>query len=70
MEEEERGEECQGGKKNVSKVVCQINECVPNKNTKPISPKPNAKLGRCPNGTRRNPKTLLCEPKPIKQKTV
>ena len=39
------------------------NECVPNKNAKPISPKPNAKLGRCPNGTRRNPKTLLCEAK-------
>ena len=39
------------------------NECVPNKNAKPISPKSNAKLGRCPNGTRRNPKTLLCEAK-------
>jgi hypothetical protein len=34
---------------------------------KDIKPKPiakqNVKLGRCPNGTRRNPKTLLCEPK-------
>ena len=44
------------------------NECVPNKNAKPTtlkptSPKPNAKLERCPNGTRRNPKTLLCEVK-------
>jgi hypothetical protein len=27
------------------------------------SPKPKAKLARCPNGTRRNPKTLLCEVK-------
>ena len=27
------------------------------------SPKPKSKLGRCPNGTRRNPKTLLCEAK-------
>jgi hypothetical protein len=26
-------------------------------------PKANAKMARCPNGTRRNPKTLLCEPK-------
>jgi hypothetical protein len=26
-------------------------------------PEPKAKLGRCPKGTRRNPKTLLCEPK-------
>jgi hypothetical protein len=28
---------------------------------KATSPKPKAKLARCPNGTRRNPKTLLCE---------
>ena len=52
------------------------NECVPKKDAnakanakaKPKTPsKPNAnakpKLGRCPNGTRRNPKTLLCEAK-------
>ena len=54
------------------------NECVPKdtkvakvaKVVKPkttISPKPKAKtkakLARCPNGTRRNPKTLLCEVK-------
>jgi hypothetical protein len=30
---------------------------------KPESPKPKSKLGRCPKGTRRNPKTLLCEAK-------
>ena len=29
----------------------------------PKSPKPKSKLGRCPKGTRRNPKTLLCEAK-------
>lgn len=29
---------------------------------KPIA-KQNAKMKRCPNGTRRNPKTLLCETK-------
>jgi hypothetical protein len=29
----------------------------------PKTPKPNVKLGRCPNGTKRNPKTLLCEAK-------
>jgi hypothetical protein len=52
------------------------NECVPkpNKPVKPVKqdikptipiakPIANAKLGRCPKGTRRNPKTLLCEPK-------
>ena len=35
------------------------------KQTTPTKPKPNAKpkLGRCPNGTRRNPITLLCEAK-------
>jgi hypothetical protein len=51
-------------------------ECVPKQNiktkatpkTKPkpkAEPKaePEAKLGRCPKGTRRNPKTLLCEAK-------
>ena len=46
-------------------------ECVPKKNMvntkiKPKSlksPQPNVKLGRCPNGTKRNPKTLLCEAK-------
>ena len=53
-------------------------ECVPKQNkqlsviakskpkaiTKPKAiSKPNAKLGRCPKGTRRNPKTLLCESK-------
>jgi hypothetical protein len=46
-------------------------ECVPKQNikqkakpkAKPESPKPKSKLGRCPKGTRRNPKTLLCEAK-------
>jgi hypothetical protein len=50
-------------------------ECVPKQNIKqkakpeakpepkPESPKPKSKLGRCPKGTRRNPKTLLCEAK-------
>jgi hypothetical protein len=50
-------------------------ECVPKQNIKPKAkpePKPEpepepkppkAKLGRCPKGTRRNPKTLLCVPK-------
>jgi len=53
-------------------------ECVPKQNIKqkakpepipkPKSPKakpksPKSKLGRCPKGTRRNPKTLLCEAK-------
>ena len=49
-------------------------ECVPKQNIKPKAtpkpeakpkpkPKPKAKLGRCPKGTRRNPKTLLCEAK-------
>ena len=42
-------------------------ECVPKQTikqkAKPESPKPKSKLGRCPKGTRRNPKTLLCEAK-------
>jgi len=47
-------------------------ECVPKQNIKPKATpkpkpkpkaKPEAKLGRCPKGTRRNPKTLLCEAK-------
>ena len=47
-------------------------ECVPKQNMKTkAKPKPKpkpkenpkVKLGRCPNGTRRNPKTLLCEAK-------
>ena len=49
-------------------------ECVPKKDNNvkqfvnikaksPKSPKPKSKLGRCPKGTRRNPKTLLCEAK-------
>ena len=43
-------------------------ECDPKKNikTKPIpevKAKSKAKLGRCPKGTRRNPKTLNCEAK-------
>jgi hypothetical protein len=33
----------------------------PKATAKATSPKPKAKLARCPNGTRRNPKTLLCE---------
>ncbi len=48
------------------------NECVPKQNIKPKAkaetkaepmPKPKAKMARCPKGTRRNPKTLLCEAK-------
>jgi hypothetical protein len=44
------------------------NECVPKPNNLvkqdiKATPNANAKMGRCPNGTRRNPKTLLCEPK-------
>ena len=35
----------------------------PKPKAKPESPKPKSKLGRCPKGTRRNPKTLLCEAK-------
>ena len=36
----------------------------PKPKAKPIKAKPiKAKLERCPNGTRRNPKTLLCEVK-------
>ena len=42
-------------------------ECVPKQTikqkAKPKSPKSKSKLGRCPKGTRRNPKTLLCEAK-------
>jgi hypothetical protein len=47
-------------------------DCVPKQNKQPsviakskpkTITKPNAKLGRCPKGTRRNPKTLLCESK-------
>jgi hypothetical protein len=30
---------------------------------KTATPKPKVKLERCPKGTRRNPKTLLCEVK-------
>ena len=47
-------------------------ECVPKLNKQPsviakskpkTITKTKAKLGRCPKGTRRNPKTLLCEVK-------
>jgi len=41
-------------------------ECVPKQNIKPepkAKAKAKAKLGRCPKGTRRNPKTLQCEAK-------
>ena len=49
-------------------------ECVPKQNNNfkqsvnikaksPKSPKSKAKIERCPKGTRRNPKTLLCEAK-------
>ena len=39
-------------------------ECVPKANAKAnAKAKPKTKLARCPKGTRRNPKTLLCESK-------
>jgi len=45
--------------------VAKVAKVVKAKPTTPPKPKAktNAKLARCPNGTRRNPKTLLCEVK-------
>ena len=51
--------------------IKMTNECVSKQNIKPKAkpkakpePKAKPKMRRCPKGTRRNPKTLLCEAKP------